>query len=127
MIGRSLMLKVIAFTVITVVGVTYVLVHYIGVGKALFGNGYTVYADMRDSGGLFTTASVTYRGVDVGRVGQIKLTSTGIRVALKMNGNMPIPTDLTAVVATARPSASSTSTCSQSTPSRPRPPTCTTG
>ena len=74
MIGRSIMLKVIAFAVITVVGVTYVLLHYIGVGKALFGNGYTVYADMRDSGGLFTTASVTYRGVDVGRVGQIKLT-----------------------------------------------------
>jgi phospholipid/cholesterol/gamma-HCH transport system substrate-binding protein len=98
MIGRSIMLKVIAFAVITITGVTYVLVHYIGVGKALFGNGYTVYADMRDSGGLFTTASVTYRGVDVGRVGQIKLTSTGIRVALKMNGSMPIPTDLKAVV-----------------------------
>ena len=98
MIGRSIMLKVIAFAVITVVGVSYVLVHYIGVGRALFGNGYTVYADMRDSGGLFTTASVTYRGVDVGRVGQIKLTPTGIRVALKMTGNTPIPTDLKAIV-----------------------------
>jgi phospholipid/cholesterol/gamma-HCH transport system substrate-binding protein len=44
MIGRAIMLKVLAFAVITVLGVTYVLVHYIGVGKALFGNGYTVYA-----------------------------------------------------------------------------------
>jgi phospholipid/cholesterol/gamma-HCH transport system substrate-binding protein len=96
--GRSVLLKVTAFAVITVVGVSYVLLHYIGVGKALFGNEYTVYADMRDSGGLFTTASVTYRGVDVGRVGQIKLTPTGIRVALKMSGNTPIPTDLKAVV-----------------------------
>jgi phospholipid/cholesterol/gamma-HCH transport system substrate-binding protein len=98
MIGRTIMLKVIAFTVITVVGVSYVLIHYIGVGRALFGNEYTVYADMRDSGGLFTTASVTYRGVDVGRVGQIALTPTGIRVALKMTGDTPIPTDLKAVV-----------------------------
>ncbi len=98
MIGRSVMLKVLTFTVITIVGVTYVLVHYIGVGKALFGNGYTVYADMRDSGGLFSTASVTYRGVDVGRVGKISLTPTGIRVALNMSGNMPIPTDLKAIV-----------------------------
>ena len=39
MIGRSILLKVTAFAVITVVGVSYVLLHYIGVGKALFGNG----------------------------------------------------------------------------------------
>jgi phospholipid/cholesterol/gamma-HCH transport system substrate-binding protein len=97
-IGRSVLIKVGIFAVITVVGVTYVLFHYIGLGASLFGNGYTVYVDMRDSGGLFTSASVTYRGVDIGRVGKINLTPTGIRVALHLDGKYPIPTDLKAVV-----------------------------
>ncbi len=98
MIGRSVMLKVIAFAVITVVGVSYVLLHYIGLGKALFGNGFTAYVDMRDSGGLFSSASVTYRGVDVGRVGTISLRPQGIRVQLKLDGKYRIPADLKAVV-----------------------------
>jgi phospholipid/cholesterol/gamma-HCH transport system substrate-binding protein len=97
-IGRSVLLKCIVFVVITVVGVSYVAIHYVGVGKSLFSNEFTAYADMPDSGGLFSTASVTYRGVDVGRVGQIKLRPNGIRVALNLNGKVPIPTDLKAVV-----------------------------
>lgn len=98
MIGRSVLMKVTAFTVITVVGVTYVLFHYLGLGASLFGNGYTAYVDLRDSGGIFTSASVTYRGVDVGRVGAIQLRPDGIRVALKMDGGTPVPSDLEAVV-----------------------------
>lgn len=92
------MVKVTAFLVITVVGVSYVLFHYLGLGKALFGNGYTAYVEMRDSGGIFSSASVTYRGVDVGRVGKIQLRPDGIRVALNISGDIPIPTDLKASV-----------------------------
>jgi phospholipid/cholesterol/gamma-HCH transport system substrate-binding protein len=97
-IGRSVLLKVTAFAVITVVGVSYVLFHYIGLGKALFGNGFTAYVDMRDSGGIFTSASVTYRGVDIGRVGKIQLKPNGIRVALNLDGKIPVPDDLKASV-----------------------------
>jgi phospholipid/cholesterol/gamma-HCH transport system substrate-binding protein len=97
-IGRSILVKVTAFAVITVVGVSYVLFHYIGLGKAVFGNGFTAYVDMRDSGGIFSSASVTYRGVDVGRVGKIQLKPDGIRVSLNLDGKIPIPTDLKASV-----------------------------
>jgi phospholipid/cholesterol/gamma-HCH transport system substrate-binding protein len=97
-IGRSIMLKVTAFAVITVVGVSYVVFHYLGLGQALFGNGFTAYVDMRDSGGIFTSASVTYRGVDIGRVGKIQLRPDGIRVALKLDGKVPVPDDLKASV-----------------------------
>jgi phospholipid/cholesterol/gamma-HCH transport system substrate-binding protein len=97
-IGRSVMIKVTAFAVITLVGVTYILFHYLGVGRALFGNGFTAYVDMRDSGGIFSSASVTYRGVDIGRVGKIELRPDGIRVALKIDGNIPVPSDLKASV-----------------------------
>ncbi len=96
--GNSVTRKVAAFVVITVLGVSYVLFHYIGLGKALFGNGFTAYVNMRDSGGIFTSASVTYRGIDVGRVGNIELTDSGIRVQLKLDGKLRIPSDLKAVV-----------------------------
>ncbi len=98
MIGRSVIVKVVTFAVITVLGVGYVLVHYVGVGQTLFGRGFTAYVDLADSGGIFTTASVTYRGIEVGRVGRIELHGKGIRVALNLDGTRSIPTDVRAVI-----------------------------
>lgn len=98
MIGRTVLVKVGAFALITLLGVGYVLVHYLGVAGGLVGSGFTAYADLADSGGLFTTASVTYRGVEVGRVGAITLRPGGIRVALDFTADPHIPADLRAVV-----------------------------
>ncbi|MDX6200082.1 MAG: phospholipid/cholesterol/gamma-HCH transport system substrate-binding protein [Actinomycetota bacterium] len=98
MIGRTVITKLVAFTLVTVLGVGYVLVHYIGAGRALLGQSYTAYVDLPDSGGIFTTASVTYRGVEIGRVGQIALRDDGIRVALDMNSSPHVPSDVRAVI-----------------------------
>ena len=103
MIRRSVWIKTIAFVVIAVLGVTYVLVHYIGVGQSLIGSGYTAYVDLPDSGGLFSSASVTYRGVEVGRVGGITLRPDGIRVALNFTSDRHIPASTTAVVGNGSP------------------------
>ncbi|WP_395110939.1 MCE family protein [Actinomadura sp. SCN-SB] len=93
-------LQLIAFAVITVVGVTIVSVNYIGVGRDLLGREYTAYVDLTDSGGVFTNAEVTYRGVPVGRVGPIQLTKDGIRVRLRLERGRRIPREgTTAVVA----------------------------
>ncbi|MDT7539984.1 MAG: phospholipid/cholesterol/gamma-HCH transport system substrate-binding protein [Actinomycetota bacterium] len=98
MIGRSVVGKLLVFAVVTVLGVGYVLVHYIGAGRTLLGQSYTAYVDLPDSGGIFTTASVTYRGVEIGRVGAISLRDDGIRVALDLNSRPQIPTDVRAVI-----------------------------
>ena len=103
MIRRSVWVKAAAFVVIAVLGIGYVAVHYIGVGQRLLGRSYTVYVDLPDSGGLFTTASVTYRGVEVGRVGTIQLHGDGIRVALDLTGSRQIPTDTRAFVGNGSP------------------------
>ena len=103
MIQRSVWLKTIAFVVIAVLGIGYVGIHYVGWGRTLFGGGYTAYVDLPDSGGLFTTASVTYRGVEIGRVGAITLRSNGIRVALNISSSRPIPADSQAVVGSGSP------------------------
>jgi phospholipid/cholesterol/gamma-HCH transport system substrate-binding protein len=102
-IRRSVWVKTAVFVVIAVLGIGYVLVHYIGVGRTVFGTGYTAYVDLADSGGIFPTASVTYRGVEVGRVGGIELRDDGIRVRLDITSSTPIPADARAVVANGSP------------------------
>lgn len=95
---RGIKLQLIAFAVITVVGVSVVLVNYIGVGRKLLGREYTAYVDLTDSGGVFTNAEVTYRGVPVGKVGPIQLTDTGIKVKLVLNRGKRIPREGTSAI-----------------------------
>jgi phospholipid/cholesterol/gamma-HCH transport system substrate-binding protein len=99
MTSNTVRLKVLIFAMVTALGVSYVLVHYIGVGRSLFGSEFTAYVDLADSGGIFPSASVTYRGIDVGRVTGIKLEPQGIRVAMHLDGKYAIPENAKAVVA----------------------------
>ena len=60
---------------------------------------YTVVAHFDDSGGIFEGGEVTYRGVQVGRVGKLELTDDGVDVHLDIeNGYDDIPADTLAVV-----------------------------
>ncbi|TDD85364.1 MCE family protein [Actinomadura darangshiensis] len=95
---RGVIFQLIAFAVITVVGVAIVSVNYIGLGRDVLGKQYTAYVDLTDSGGVFTNAEVTYRGVPVGRVGPIELTKDGIRVKLLMERGKHIPRDGTKAI-----------------------------
>ncbi|WP_018654822.1 MCE family protein [Actinomadura flavalba] len=81
---RGVKFQLIVFAVITVVGVWIVSFNYIGFGREAFGKQYNAYVDLTDSGGVFTNAEVTYRGVPVGRVGEMILTDAkdGIKVRL---------------------------------------------
>jgi phospholipid/cholesterol/gamma-HCH transport system substrate-binding protein len=99
MIRRSVKLQLVAFLVITLVGVSYLSARYVGLGDRLFGGGYTVTADFADSGGIFTGAEVTYRGVQVGRVGPLRLTPGGVLVDLRLTKGAQVPSDAEAVVA----------------------------
>ena len=103
MIGRGVWIKAGVFVVIAMLGIGYILEHYIGVGRSVFGTQYTAYVDLKDSGGIFPTASVTYRGVEIGRVGPIELRGDGIRVALEITSDAKIPEDARAVVANGSP------------------------
>lgn len=74
MIRRSTKIQLLMFLVLSLLGVSYVGFNYVGLGSTLFGpRGCTVSANFPDSGGIFTDAEVTYRGVTVGQVGQLHL------------------------------------------------------
>jgi phospholipid/cholesterol/gamma-HCH transport system substrate-binding protein len=101
MLTRATRLRLIAFVVIGVLVIGYVWFHYANLGRYLGLRGYyVVRLDMANSGGLYTGADVTYRGVSVGRVGTMRLTGTGIEADLNIGDSAPpIPADIRAAVA----------------------------
>ena len=99
MIGRRVWLQLLAFVLVTLLGVGYVSVRYLGASALLGPDRYSVTLQLRESGGIFTGADVTYRGVSVGRVGPLRLTAEGVEAQLDIDGAAPaIPADLNATV-----------------------------
>jgi len=95
---RTVRLQVLAFLVVSLLGVGYVSLRYVGLGDALFGGGYTVRARFATAGGIFPNAAVTERGVPVGRVAGVRLRDGGVEVDLHLT-QAGIPANLHAVVA----------------------------
>ncbi|MEO7061752.1 MAG: MlaD family protein [Lapillicoccus sp.] len=100
MLGRKVITQVALFLVVALVGTFVIAVRYVQVPRLLGASGYTVVMAMPDTGGAYTDAEVTYRGVSVGQVGDIRLTRDGVEADLRIRDDAPpIPADLTAVVA----------------------------
>jgi len=94
-ITRGVRVRLLGLLLVTVLGVGYVGFRYAGLGAAT----YPVHVQLADSGGIFTGADVTYRGVAVGRVGPLTLTASGVDVQLDVDTTAPaIPTDVDAAV-----------------------------
>lgn len=92
--------QLVAFIVVAVLGLTYVGAKYVRLDNLLGFGQYSVDAQFTDGGGIFTNAEVTYRGVPVGRVGEMSLTADGLIVELKLDSSGPdIPASAKAVVA----------------------------
>lgn len=97
-IRRLTRVQLALFAVITVVATSYLAANYVGLVERVFGTGPTVVADLGQSGGIFTGAEVTYRGVRVGRVSDLTLSADGVRVHAKLRSGTEIPKDTRAVV-----------------------------
>ncbi|MGI5233352.1 MCE family protein [Actinoallomurus sp. CA-142502] len=90
-IKRGVKIQLLVFAVITALTMAYTLVNIIGIGQGVLDLRYRVYVDLADSGGIFTNAEVTYRGVTVGRVGPLRLTKNGVRVELRIDRSKKVP------------------------------------
>jgi phospholipid/cholesterol/gamma-HCH transport system substrate-binding protein len=100
MLTRRVRFQVVLFVVISLATTAFVGANYAGLDR-LFGSGsYLVKLELAEGGGLFTNGEVTYRGVAVGRVGELRLTVTGTEADLLIDdGAPPIPANSRAVVA----------------------------
>ena len=96
--NRRLMVNLVAVLMLGVLTVGWVVTQILGggVGKAPF----TVTADFKGSGGVFTNQEVTYRGVLIGQVGDMRLNADGVDIDLLIEPEFEgrIPADVLATV-----------------------------
>ncbi len=96
---RAIKIQLAIFAVIATVGVAFMFFGYMRIPATFFGVGrYTVTVQLPQAGGLYTDGNVTYRGVAVGRVVDVRLTDTGAAAVLSLKSGIDIPADLDAEV-----------------------------
>jgi phospholipid/cholesterol/gamma-HCH transport system substrate-binding protein len=99
MITRRTKIQLVVFVVITLVLVTFVGARYARLDRFVMDTGYQVTAHYKESGGIFTGAEVTYRGVTIGEVSGMELTDEGVDVDLEIDNEYDdIPADARALV-----------------------------
>lgn len=99
MITSRTKIQLLVFVIITLVGVSYVGARYARLDRLFYDDAYTVVAHFPQSGGIFSGAEVTYRGVAIGKVEKMVLTDQGVDVHLDIENKWDsVPADTLAVV-----------------------------
>ena len=91
--SRGVRIRLMAFVVLSAVGITYVAASYLGIVDRITGRGITVTASLPGSGGLFEGSEVTYRGVKIGRVSRMDTTEKGVDLTLDLEEDTRLPLD----------------------------------
>ena len=98
-LNRRTWIQLSILTLVTVVSCGAMAFNFMKLPATLFGIGeYNVTVDLPESGGLYQTSVVTYRGTDVGQVESINVTATGVRAVLAMKSGTSVPSDVQASV-----------------------------
>jgi phospholipid/cholesterol/gamma-HCH transport system substrate-binding protein len=98
MLDRLTRVQLAIFAVVTVVTVVVMAIFYLRLPAAMGIGTYRVTADFVAGGGLYKNANVTYRGVAVGRVEAVDLTSNGVDAVMRLNSGTAVPSNVTASV-----------------------------
>ncbi|WP_183407224.1 MCE family protein [Nocardioides marmorisolisilvae] len=91
--------QLLVFALIGLLGISYVGAHYARLDRLFFDSTYEVTAHFDQSGGIFVGSEVAYRGVQVGKVTDMRLTRSGVDVILEIDHGHDVPADTLAVVA----------------------------
>ncbi len=90
---QLVVLAAVAVAAVGVLGWYYLRIpSLVGVGQ------YTLYAELPQSGGLYRTANVTYRGITIGKVTDVEPTELGARATMSIDDRYQIPADASANV-----------------------------
>ena len=91
MLTRLVRIQLGIFAVVTVLAVGAISILYLHAPSRLGIGTYKVTADFIGGGGIYKSANVTYRGVTVGRVGDVHLTDHGVDAEMRLNSGTKIP------------------------------------
>ncbi|QYJ04880.1 MCE family protein [Nocardioides panacisoli] len=90
---RGVKVRLVAFVVLSALGILYVTASYLGVVDKVTGREILVSASLPGSGGLFEGSEVTYRGVKIGKVTQMSPTEDGVDVDMVLEPGTELPVD----------------------------------
>ena len=98
-LNRRTWIQLTALTLVTILSCGAMAFNYMRLPETLFGIGeYNVTVDLPESGGLYKTSVVTYRGTDVGQVKSVDVTAAGVRAVLALRSGVKVPSDVQASV-----------------------------
>jgi phospholipid/cholesterol/gamma-HCH transport system substrate-binding protein len=95
---RFVRIQLAIFTIASIIGILAMVFYYLQAPTLLGIGRYTVTLEMPAAGGLYRFSNVTYRGVQIGRVTSVALTSGGAKAIMSLNTSPKIPADLQAQV-----------------------------
>src|SRR5246127_5671950 len=98
MLSRFVRIQLVIFTIASIVGVLAMIFLYMQVPTLLRIGKMTVTVELPAAGGLYRFSNVTYRGVEVGKVTSVELTTNGAKAVKRLNTSPKIPADLQADV-----------------------------
>ncbi|MFL6108067.1 MAG: MCE family protein [Marmoricola sp.] len=90
--------RIAVFAVISLVAVAFAGARYARLTDRILPTTYEVFAELASSGGLYPGAEVTYRGVPVGKVTDVRLDRIGVTARLAIRNQWKIPSPVTAAV-----------------------------
>jgi phospholipid/cholesterol/gamma-HCH transport system substrate-binding protein len=90
---RGIKVRLIAFAILSSLGILYIGASYLGFVDQALGRGYTVHVVLPESGGLYEGSEVTYRGVKIGKVSKMHVNGEGLRVDLALDDDARVPAD----------------------------------
>lgn len=98
MLTTRIKVQVIAFVVIALTATAYLSARFVGLDP--LGSSYDVTVALPEGGGVFENGEVTYRGVPVGRIKDLKVTASGMEATLRIGKDAPpIPAKVSVTVA----------------------------
>jgi phospholipid/cholesterol/gamma-HCH transport system substrate-binding protein len=98
-LSRRIKIQLVLFGIVSLIAAALMVFDYVKLPVMLFGVGrYDVTVELPRSGGLYASGNVTYRGVEVGRIDKVKVTSDGVAATLSLKSGIDIPSDVKAEV-----------------------------
>ena len=98
MLTRLIRTQLVLFVVFAVAAVVVLCWYFLRVPSLVGIGRYTLYVELPQSGGLYRTANVTYRGITIGTVTDVEPYERGVRATMSIDTGYQIPIDSSANV-----------------------------
>ncbi|BDX29604.1 mammalian cell entry protein [Mycobacterium antarcticum] len=98
MLTRFVKIQLVVFSILTVIALAVLGVYYLRLPSVVGIGQYELKAELPRSGGLYSTANVTYLGTQIGKVTDVRPTERGVLATMSIDSNYKIPADASANV-----------------------------